>query len=92
MIWGSRITLFHGVLVEYSIGSQVRPRCHEVLGYAFNRQGFLTESYISYLMTPARSPFFIPYFRINLPDPPGIPVAGRSNQDVLMEPSKEEIL
>ena len=37
------------------------------------------------LMAPAGDPFFVPPRGINLPDPPGIPVAGRPDQDVLGE-------
>ena len=50
----------------------------EVFGYAFNRQGFLIEGFIPDFMAPAGNPLFILSFRVNLPEPPGIPVAGRS--------------
>ena len=51
----------------------------EVFGYAFNRQGFFVEGLTPYFMAPAGNAFFVSPLRINLPDPPGIPVTGRSN-------------
>ena len=55
----------------------------KIFRYALNRQGFLIEGLVPDLMAPAGNPFFISPLRINLPDPPGIPVAGRPDQDVL---------
>ena len=54
-------------------------KVYEVLGYAFNRQGFFVEGLTPYFMAPAGNAFFVSPLRINLPDPPGIPVTGRSN-------------
>ena len=54
----------------------------EVLGYAFNRQGFFIEGPIPDLVAPAGNPVLIPPISINLPDPPGIPVAGHTDEDV----------
>ena len=64
----------------------------EVFGYAFKRQGFFIEDFIPDLMAPAGNAFFISAFRIDLSDPPGIAVTGRSNKDVRIEISKYEIL
>jgi len=52
----------------------------EILRYALNRQGFLGEGLLPDLMAPAGNTFLIPPRRIDLPDPPGIPVAGRADE------------
>jgi len=60
----------------------------EVFGYAFNREGFFIESFVPDLVAPAGNSFFIPLFRINLPNPPSISVTGRSDEDIRIEISK----
>ncbi len=67
-------------------------KVYEVLGYAFNRQGFFVEGLIPYFMAPAGNAFFVSPLRINLPDPTGIPVTGRSNQDVWMGVANPEVI
>lgn len=62
----------------------------EIFPHALDRQGFLGEVLFLDLMAPADDPFFIAPRGINLPDPPGIPVAGRPDQDVLREIAEEE--
>ena len=52
----------------------------EILGYAFNREGFFIEALVPDYMAPAGNPLLIPSLRINLLDSPSIPVTGRSNQ------------
>ena len=63
----------------------------KIFRHTLDRQGFLGEVLIPDLMAPAGDPVFIPALGINLPDPPSIPVAGRSNQDVLGELPKKII-
>jgi len=63
----------------------------EVFLYALDRQGLFIEGFVPDLMAPAGNPFLISPLGINLPNPPGITVAGRSNKDVLRELSKREI-
>jgi hypothetical protein len=57
----------------------------EIFRYALNRQGFFIKGIFSDFMAPAGNLIFISPLRLNLPDPPGIPVAGRSNQDVWVD-------
>jgi hypothetical protein len=57
----------------------------EVFRHAFNRQDFFGEILLPDLVAPAGDPIFVSPRGINLPDPPGIPVAGRADQDVLGE-------
>jgi hypothetical protein len=64
----------------------------EVFRCTLNRQGFLIKGLIPDLMVPLGKPFVVFSFRINLPDPPGISVAGRPDQDILREVSKKVIL
>lgn len=64
----------------------------ELFFYAFTRQGFLIEAFMPYHMASAGNPFFIPSFRINLPDPAGIPIACHTDEDVRIELSKKDIL
>jgi len=59
----------------------------EVFHHALDRQGFFVEGLVPNFMASVSNPFLIPAFRINLPDPPGIPVTGRSNQNVLRKAS-----
>ena len=60
----------------------------KIFRHALDRQGFLGEGLVPDLMAPAGNPFFVSPCGIDLPDPPGIPVAGRADQDVLGELSK----
>jgi hypothetical protein len=55
------------------------------MGYALNRQGFLGEGLVSDFMASAGDSLFISSCGINLPDPPGVPVGGGSDQDILGE-------
>ena len=64
----------------------------EVLAYAFNRQGFFIEGLVPDFMAPAGNPLFVSPLGIDLPDPPGISVAGHANKDVRIEISKQETL
>ena len=52
----------------------------KVFCYALDGQDFLSEALVPDLMAPAGSAFFISAYRINLPDPPGIPVTGGSKK------------
>ena len=60
----------------------------EVFCHALDRQGFLGEVLGPDLMAPAGNPVFVSARSINLPDPPGIPVTGRPDQNALGELSK----
>ena len=62
----------------------------KIFRHALDRQGFLGEGLVPDLMAPAGNPVFISALGINLPDPPGIPVAGRPDQDVLGEVAEKE--
>ena len=64
----------------------------KVFRYAFNRQSFFVEGFVPDLVAPAGNSFFVSPLRINLPDPPGIPVTGRSNQDVWMGVANPEVI
>jgi len=44
------------------------------------RKGFFIEGFVPDLVAPAGNSFFISRLRINLPDPPGIPVTGGSKK------------
>ena len=62
----------------------------KILRHTLDRQGFLGEVIIPDLMAPAGNSFFVSALGIDLPDPPGIPVAGRPDQDVLGEVAELE--
>jgi hypothetical protein len=55
----------------------------EILCHTLDRQGFLGEALVSNHMASAGDPVFETALGINLPDPPGIAIAGRSDLDVL---------
>ena len=78
-------------MVKSVVDSEKR-KVLEVLGYAFKRKGFFIEGLIPCLMAPVSNSFFVSPLRINLPDPPGIPVTGRSNQDVWMGVANPEVI
>jgi len=54
----------------------------EVLGYALNRQGFFAEGFIPNFVAPPGNPFFISSLRINLSNPPGIPITGHAKKKI----------
>jgi hypothetical protein len=60
----------------------------EVLGYAFDWQGFFIEGLVPDFVAPAGNPFVIPALCINLPDPSGVPITCRPDQDFQIETSK----
>ena len=62
----------------------------EVFRHAFNRQDFFGEILLPDLVAPAGYPVFVAPRGINLPDPPGITVACRADQDVLEEVAKKK--
>jgi hypothetical protein len=57
----------------------------EIFRHTLDGQDFLSEVLFPDLMAPAGYPIFIPTLGVNLPDPPGITVTGRPDQDVLRE-------
>ena len=66
----------------------------EVFRYALNRQGFLIKGLVPWLlhyalcsMPPVPCSMGYAFFTV-LPDPSGIPVAGRAKKDVLRELAK----
>ena len=60
----------------------------EVFRHAFNRQDFFGELLLPDLVAPAGDPVSVTPRGVNLPDPPGIPVAGGAHQDVVWELAK----
>ena len=64
----------------------------KIFPHTFNRQGFLSEVLILDLVAPAGDPFFVTPRGMDLLDPPGIPVAGRPDQDVLGEAAELKAL
>ena len=90
-ILGGLAILLQKEAIEGVVDFQER-KMLEILGYALNRQGFFAEGFVSDFVAPARNPFVIPPRGINLPDPPGIPVTGRADQDIFLKPAEKEFL
>jgi hypothetical protein len=57
----------------------------KIFRHALDRPGLLSEILVPDLMAPAGDPIFVSPRGIDLPNPPGLPVAGCSDQDVLGE-------
>jgi hypothetical protein len=55
-------------------------------------QDFFIEGFIPDLGAPPANPFLLSPIRVDLPDPPGIPVTGRSNQDVWMGVANPKVI
>jgi len=53
----------------------------KIFGHTFNREDFFIEGLFPDFMAPPGNPFLVSSLRINLPDPPGIPVTGRADQE-----------
>ena len=72
----------------------------KIFGHTFNGQGFFIKGFVPNFMAPVGNPlesnWFFPHapcsmphaFLASLPNPPGIPITGRADEDIWAELSK----